>query len=90
MGVEVTSAIAYREIEALGITAELQAVVYECIEKYGPLTAGEMYEILGRGRYSYHKRLSELEKLGYIKSVSRRKCSTNGKLAKVWEVDTDE
>lgn len=89
MGIEVTSAIAYREIEAEGITSHLQAEVYQCLSEHGPLTAGEIYEILGRGKYSYHKRLSELEKLGYIKSITKRKCATTGRLAKVWEVDDE-
>ena len=90
MAIEVTSAITYREIEAEGITSALQTIVYDCILEHGPLTAGEMYAILGKEHYSYHKRLSELEKLGYIRCSGKLRCNASNRMSKVWEVDDND
>lgn len=86
-----TSIEAYNEIRAKGLLKEQQLAVYAILFQYGPLTSRELDGYLAKpgvdgDRPSYHKRLSELERLGCVRPMGKRKCSISGRTVMAWDV----
>jgi len=83
-----TSIAAYNQIKADGTLSKMRWIVYDCLFRHGPLTSREVDNGLGPGedRPSYHKRLSELERMGVVTTVGRKVCSVTGKECELWDV----
>lgn len=79
-----TSIQAYREIEAKGLLSKVRWLVYAHLYTHGPLTGSELNSQMGG--VGYHKRLSELERLGVVATVGRRTCSITGMECELWDV----
>ena len=82
-----TSIETYRQILADGTIGRLQRKVYVCLYQHGPMTSNELAGQL-RGEdelnLSYHKRLSELERLGLARITSKRPCMITGRTCYEW------
>jgi hypothetical protein len=59
---------------------------YRTLWHIGPATAGEISKAFRPG---VHKRLPELERMGVIRRIGRRRCDASGKSADLWDV-TDQ
>ena len=79
-----TSLEAFQAIKSEGLLSGMRLRVYELLYHRGPLTGREVNSFLEG--VSYHKRLSELERVGVAGLVGRRKCSITGRLAVEWDV----
>jgi len=79
-----TSIQAYREIEAKGLLSRVRWLVYAHLYANGPLTGTELNAQMGG--VGYHKRLSELERLGVVRTVGRKRCSVTGMECETWDV----
>lgn len=79
-----TSIQAYREIEAKGLLSKVRWLVYSHLYTHGPLTGSELNSQMGG--VGYHKRLSELERLGVATTVGRKTCSVTGMECELWDV----
>ena len=77
-----TSVEAYREIQASGLLSEKRWVIYDCLYKYGPLTANAIFRrIIGRSginQANVSARLNELVKMGAVKEVGKVVCDITG------------
>ncbi len=86
-----TSLATYRAIQQQGLLSRMRWVVYNTLFSHGPLTSRELDHRLSAGgksedRPSYHKRLSELERLGVIRTVGKRPCGITGRTVYAWDV----
>jgi len=79
-----TSIQAYREIEARGLLSKVRWLVYAHLYTHGPLTGSELNTQMGG--VGYHKRLSELERLGVATTVGRKTCSITRRECELWDV----
>ena len=87
-----TSAMAYHAIKANGLLSRMRWLVYDCLYQHGPLTGNEVNERLkspGQVAPSYHKRLSELETLGVVRTIGVRACSVTGRECEEWDVTSN-
>lgn len=87
-----TSAMAYHAIKANGLLSRMRWLVYDCLYHNGPLTGNEVNERLKSPRQvapSYHKRLSELETLGVVRTVGVRTCTVTGRECEAWDVTSN-
>ena len=87
-----TSEQAFREIKASGELSRQRMAVFELLVKHGPLTGRELDRLqraAGETGADYHKRLSELKRLGYAKDVRKRPCRVTGKMAWEWVATFD-
>ena len=82
-GVETSIAAALAIAPKLG---RLQAMARQAIEQAGwnGLTADELAERLGCGRYTIQPRTSELRRKGVIIDSGKRRANASGKRAIVW------
>jgi hypothetical protein len=86
-----TTLEAYTKVKESGLLSELRLKVFEAVCTHDKLTASEL-----RIKISGHQtnansgvlgtRLSELERMGLIRTIGTRKCSISGYNALVWEV----
>lgn len=84
-----TSILAYEAVKASGKLSDMRWRVYDFLYKYGPLTGRELDAKMAspnETRTSYHKRLSELERMGLAYIVAERICFVSGHQAIVWDV----
>jgi hypothetical protein len=84
-----TSNRAYREIKRSGLLSRMRWRVYRTVFHHGPLTAHELDNHLAspeETKTSYHKRLSELQRVGVCRVVGERPCSITGRNALLWDV----
>lgn len=84
-----TSIDAYNHIKDCGLLSRTRWLVYETLFQKGPCTARELDKWLatpGDTKTSYHKRLSELERMGVVQTVGERPCSMTGVNATLWDV----
>lgn len=84
-----TSVRAYNEIKRSGALSRMRWRVYRTVYHHGPLTAHELDERLaqhGETKTSYHKRLSELLRVGVCRVVGERPCNITGRIAMLWDV----
>jgi hypothetical protein len=84
-----TSLAAYNEIRESGLLSRMRWVVYDHLYHHGPLTRTEVDLNLKRDdevNPSYHKRLSELERVGVVTTVGRKTCAITGKECELWDV----
>ena len=79
-----TSKRAYEEIRANGLLKGMKMRAYILVYQEGPLTGREA-DRLG-GSDNFHKRLSDLEKMGAVSQVGQRICTVSGMLATLWDV----
>lgn len=79
-----TSIQAYQQIEAHGLLSRVRWVVYSHLFRHGPLTGSELNSQLGG--VSFHKRLSELERLGVVYTMGKRNCDVTGMECEQWDV----
>lgn len=85
--VKPTSRVCYEQIVREGLLSALRLRVYETLLDAGPLTGRELDAILaapGETRTSYHKRLSELHRIGLARVAGERRCRVTGRLAEEW------
>lgn len=82
----INSRIAWHRFKDDGRLTKARRRVYEWLCHNGPATARFMDEKLGD---SAHKRLSELERMGYVKVVKNVVCPTTGHQVAYWDVDKD-
>lgn len=81
---ELTSMIAWENLIESGKILGRQAEALRILAENGPMTAQELQQ---RGsRPGLWKRLSELQKKGYVEVLTLRSCSVTGELSKVWSV----
>jgi len=83
-----TSQEAYEEIKRTGRLGAMQFQVYEFLFRKGPSTAGEVNAGLafqGQVSASFHKRLSELERMGVVDREDVRPCRVTGRNAITWK-----
>lgn len=84
-----TSIEAYNKIREAGTLSKQRWVVYDCLFHHGPMTSRELDHRLsspGDHAASYHKRLSELERMGFVKVVGEGKDGITGYRAVLWDV----
>jgi hypothetical protein len=84
-----TSIEAFTACREMGVLNGMQWRAYEYLYHQGPMTGSELDQALmpeGRARGHYHKRLSELEKLGVAQRVGTRPCKVTGRNADLWDV----
>ncbi len=84
-----TSAQAYRAIVEEGVVGRMQKRVYSVVYNQGPMTANEINQAClqeGEVAPSYHKRLSELERMGVVQRVGVRACKVSGRECEAWDV----
>ena len=84
-----TSIQVYHQIRAEGLLSKMRLKVYEHLFNHGPLTRSELdSQLKGPAEVnpSYHKRLSELERQGVIRTVGRKACSITGREVELWDV----
>jgi hypothetical protein len=84
-----TSAAAYKALVEDGALGRMQRRVYAVLYDAGPMTANEINRAClqeGEVAPSYHKRLSELERLGVVRRVGIRKCNVSGNDCDAWDV----
>lgn len=87
-----TSIAVFHEIQESGALSRMRWLTYECLYAHGPLTGSEVDERLKGltgGRDNYHKRLSELERLGVAIRGQTRPCRITGRECEEWDV-TDQ
>ena len=84
MAVRATSAMAYHEIQRLGLLSKARLKVYDILYHNGPLTGTELDTKFGS--VSHHKRLAELEELGVVKRLPPITCRVTGQLVEQWDV----
>ncbi len=85
----VTSKEAYEDIKSSGRLNEMQLEVLAGMFTHGPATGVELTAKMktpAQVSLSYHKRLSELERMGAVYVVRRRPCSVTGRRAIEWDV----
>lgn len=84
-----TSRETYERIVASGLLTGMKLEAYKALVDEGPMTGREldhhMYGVAGKGR-DYHKRLSELVRLGVAREVGKRQCRVTGNRAYVYDV----
>lgn len=85
-----TSIQAYNQVCASGILGKMQLKAYEVLshlpdEDFG-ITGNELDQICSPGKTnaSYHKRLSELERMGLAHVIGKRICKISGHEDLVW------
>ena len=84
-----TSILAYEAIKASGKLSDMRWRVYDFLYKNGPLTGRELDAKMAspnETRTSYHKRLTELERMGLVCIVTERNCHVTGHMAIEWDV----
>ena len=83
-----TSIEAYMKIKESGLLSKLRFQVYDIIYNNGSMTASEMINTLHNVSNSgaYATRLSELERLGVVAAIGKRKCKISGFMAIEWDV----
>ena len=87
-----TSIQAYKEIVESGRHSQMQQAVYHTLYHYGPLTRtalDDMLKSVGTVNPSFHKRLSELEKMGVVWRPGKVKCPKTGKRVYLWDVTSN-
>ena len=83
------SLLAYRQIEAEGLLSRMRLVAYQALFNHGPFTRSELDDHCkgpGEVNPSYHKRLTELERLGVAVRVRVRPCRITGRECDEWDV----
>ena len=81
-----SSHAAARELVKSGRGLAQRAEVLEALTRYGSCTSRELAFKSGLDRYTIARRLPELERSHVVYKSGQRQCSTNGRLAVVWEV----
>ncbi len=84
-----TSAEAYRLAEESGLLSRMRLEVFRFLCFKGPSTQHEIdVGCAGQGERaaSYHKRVSELVKMGVVAEVGQRPCTITKNQAVVWDV----
>jgi hypothetical protein len=66
------------------LLSDLKLQAYKALFECGPCTAQELTAEMRQ--HGIHKRLPELERLGVVRRIGRRKCSLSGKNADLWDV----
>lgn len=83
-----TGTTAYRNVQKSGMLSAIRLKVYEVLCNSGPLTANELRLKISSTANSgvYSTRLSELERMGAVKTIGRRICTTSGHPALIWAI----
>ena len=86
-----TSIDAYNAVVKSGFVNRSRLKVYDTLFHHGPLTQSETEAEIAlttgsQRTTSYHKRFSELERLGLIKSVGVRQCRVTHREVMTWDV----
>jgi predicted transcriptional regulator len=86
-----TTIEAYNKVKESGLLSCLRLKVYKILLENGQLTANEMRMFASSDVNSgvFSTRLSELERMGVVRTIGTRKCKTSGHNALVWEVTGD-
>jgi hypothetical protein len=87
-----TSIDTYYQIRDEGLLSRMRFRVYGHLFHNGPMTSRELDHSMaaeGETRTSYHKRLSELERLKVVQTLGTRKCKITGRTSLLWDV-TDQ
>lgn len=77
-----TSLLAYASV--LKSLPAARRKVYEALVLGGPMTGAEVDRYLGGSRH-HNKRISELRRMGLVRCVGVRPCSTSGHPAEAWQ-----
>lgn len=88
-----TSIDAYNKIKNDGLLSRARFQVYDILFNYGPLTAGEVFEIGQRQSFghllvkgSICARITELFESGVVAEVGVKNCRFTGHSATLWDV----
>lgn len=88
-----TSIEAFRKITENGWLGRTQEAVYTCLYHHGPLTRSELDASLKHSEEvnpSYHKRLSELKRMGLAIEVGKKTDPRTKKGVLLWDVTSAE
>lgn len=81
---------AHTKIRKGFLLSPMRLQVYSALVKLGPSTSGEITRYLSTSRTanpSYHRRLSELARLGVVTRTRGYTCSVTGRKADVWQAN---
>lgn len=90
-----TSLLAWESLKRSGKLTKSQWHVYDYLFRHGPLTARELNGQLsavfgGAAAPSYHKRLSELQRMGLVRESGVRRCEYSRRQVILWDVTSEE
>lgn len=83
-----TSIATYHAIRASGVLSRMRLRVYDWRYTNGEATRSELDQGMksaGEVNPSYHKRLSELERMGLVSVMHERPCKVTGRVCMAWE-----
>ncbi len=84
MSVPPTSVAALQDIVDSGLLGQMQKNVLRALAEHGPATGSELDEMMSTP--SAHKRLTELEEMGTIRSTGLKICKVTQREVLAWEV----
>ena len=87
-----TSLIAWESLKRSNELSKKQWAVYDMLFRHGPLSAREVNSMIAPGHTSvgYHKRLSELQRMGLVREAGVRRCQYSGRQVIKWDVTSSE
>ena len=74
------------ELTTSGKLKSKRRAVYEALKRYSNVTARELSQMSGLDHPTVHKRLPELEKLGFVVRGEYRPCHITGKTCTTWYI----
>lgn len=87
-----TSLLSWESLKQSKTLSAKQWTVYDVLFRKGPLTARELNALIAPGHTSagYHKRLSELQRMGLVREAGVQRCRYSRRQVIVWDVTTSE
>lgn len=85
MTVRETSIECYLQIKREGLLSKRLQEVYECVYSNGPVTASEVFEILGL-QTNQSGRFTGLRERGVLEEAGKGKCPITGRKAIQWQI----
>ena len=64
----------------------LRAMCLDALRQFGPMTADQVAEAIGKDRLAVRPRITELKRSGSIEKTGERRENVSGKAADVWRV----
>lgn len=88
-----TSIAAYAAVQASGLVARLNRIVYNTFYETGPMTSAECYSKMSwmgsDQRGNIRARVHELVKMKLLKELGKRKCSKTGNTVYFYDVTSN-
>lgn len=86
-----TSVEAYHHVVQSGVLGRAQEKVYRILFEHGPMSGADLaaYGGITPSGSTLFKRVSELERLGVVRSIGSRKNAKTGRFETLWGVTTE-